>query len=90
MSLIYKMDINKEENLLDNLNTAGKSELKELYKDEDDNKNENAEQEVPEEAQLTLDKPKAEDIGDNGIKKKDEVHDAIQFVLKNITGFGID
>jgi hypothetical protein len=23
-------------------------------------------------------------------KKKDEVHDAIQFVLKNITGFGID
>ena len=65
------MDINKEENLLDNLNTAGKNELKEIYKDEDDNKNENAEQEVPEEAQLTLDKPKAEDIGDNGIKKKD-------------------
>ena len=26
------MDINKEENLLDNLNTAGKNELKELYK----------------------------------------------------------
>ena len=23
-------------------------------------------------------------------KKKDEFHDAIQFVLKNITGFGID
>lgn len=67
------MDINKQENLLDNNNTQGKNELKELYEDTDDKK-ENKE-EIPYEVQLN-DKPKTEDYPDNNNKKKDLISDA--------------
>lgn len=67
------MDINKQENLLDNNNTQGKNELKELYEDTDDKK-ENKE-EIPYEIKLN-DKPKTEDYPDNNNKKKDLISDA--------------